>query len=489
MVAFLSSRTANTAVQPEEDHMRSEPVRIVVTATAVGAMAWTFAGSAVHANELTGFAVMPANTFAEGPTAGQFAGPGAGGNSLPLVGKQPVQGISAVLPGPTTDTFYVMPDNGFGAKTNSADALLRVYAVKPDFTVWSRRGLRGSGAVAPAHFRSGRTLPSFTPESFINLSDPNRRLGFTLVFDLATYPNGDNTIPVDAAIRAGHLLTGADFDIESVRLDRRGHFWFGEEFGPFLVETDGRGRVLRSEVHLPNVVLPGSTSTGAEVMSPQNPFLGSNTPNLNGSNGFEGMALSPSGRFLFPLLEGTVAGDDAINGTTRKNLRISEFDMKTQSYTGDTWIYQLETDGTNIGDMTAINDHQFLVIERNGVTGTSTSGTPFKKIFIADLTGIPSGGFAKKTELVDLMNISDPHDLNGDGQVVFTFPYVTIESVLPLDPYTLLVINDNNYPGTGGRDTSSDHTEFLKIRLDRPLDLDRDCHEGDDDSGWEERGN
>src|SRR5262245_367094 len=345
--------------------MRSQLVRIIVTTTAVSAMGSGLGGVA-FANELTAFAVMPANTFAEGPTSGQFAGTGAGGNPLPLLNKQPVQGISAVLAGPTDDTFYVMPDNGFGAKTNSADALLRIYAVKPDFTVWTRRGLRGSGTISPANFRSGRPLASFTTDSFIGLSDPKRRLGFTLVSDMATYPNGDNTIPVDPAISAGHLLTGADFDIESVRMDRRGHFWFGEEFGPFLVETDARGRVLRSEVHLPNVVLPGSTATGAEVMSPQNPYLGSLTPNLNGSNGFEGMAVGPSGRFLFPLLEGTVAGDDAINGTTRKNLRISKFDTKKQAYTGDTWLYQLEPEGTNIGDMTAINDQQFLVIERNG---------------------------------------------------------------------------------------------------------------------------
>ena len=266
-----------------------------------------------------------------------------------------------MLAGPTDDSFYVMPDNGFGAKTNSADALLRIYALRPDFTVWTRRGLRGSGTVAPVSFRSGRELPGFGADSFISLSDPNRRLGFSLVSDMATYPNGDNTIPVDPSIRANHLLTGSDFDIESVRLDSRGHFWFGEEFGPFLVETDARGKVLRSEVHLPNVVLPGSTTTGAEVMSPQNPYLGSLTPNLRGSNGFEGMAVSPSGRYLYPLLEGTVTGDDAINGTALKNLRISKFDTKTQSYTGDTWIYQLEVDGTNIGDMTAINDHEFLV--------------------------------------------------------------------------------------------------------------------------------
>ncbi|HKO89728.1 MAG TPA: esterase-like activity of phytase family protein, partial [Polyangiaceae bacterium] len=427
------------------------------------------------ADELTAFAVLPANTFAVGPTSGQFAGAGAGGNALPLVDKQPVQGVSAVLVGPTEDTFYVMPDNGFGAKTNSADALLRVYAIKPDFKVWAGRRLRGSGTVSPADFRSGAELPSFSADSFIGLSDPRGQLGFTLVSDLATYPNGDNSVPVDASIRAQRLLTGADFDIEAVRRDARGHFWFGDELGPFLVETDQRGRVLRSEVHLPNVVLPGSTAAGSEVMAPQNPFLGSQTPNLNGSNGFEGMAVSPSGRFLFPLLEGTVAGDDAINGTTRKNLRISKFDTKTQAYTGDTWLYQLEADGTNIGDMTAINEHQFLVIERNGQTAT-TGGVPFKKIFIADLHDVPSGGFAQKTELVDLMNISDPHDLNGDGQALFTFPYVTIESVLILDASTLLVINDNNYPGTGGRDTSSDPTEFLKIRLDRSLDVKRECN-------------
>src|SRR5262249_20314978 len=106
-----------------------------------GACAWSaIAGigaalslSDAKAAELVGFALMPANTFADGPTTGQFAGPGASGNPLPLVNKQSVQGFSAVLHGPTSDTFYVMPDNGFGTKSNSADALLRFYAVRPMF--------------------------------------------------------------------------------------------------------------------------------------------------------------------------------------------------------------------------------------------------------------------------------------------------------------------------------------------------------------------
>ena len=56
-----------------------------------------------------------------------------------------------------------------------------------------------------------------------------------------------------------------------------------------------------------------------------------------------------------------------------------------------------------------------------------------------------------------------------DGSTTFTFPYVTIEDVLVLDANTVLVINDNNYPGVGGRDLNSDPTEFLKITLASPV--------------------
>jgi len=113
--------------------------------------------------------------------------------------------------------------------------------------------------------------------------------------------------------------------------------------------------------------------------------------------------------------------------------------------------------------MTAVDDHRFVVIERNG--GTATSGTPFKKLFLIDIEGIGNGGPVTKTELVDLMNIDDPHDLNGDGSTTFTLPYVTIENVLVLNPHTVMVANDNNFPYGGGRLLASDITEFLRIAL------------------------
>jgi hypothetical protein len=287
---------------------------------------------------------------------------------------------------------------------------------------------------------------------------------------------GPGSRRVDPAIKSGRLLTGADLDIESIRRGRRGNFWFGDEFGPFLVKTDKSGKVLRSEIPLPNIKPKGSTSTGDLVQSPQNPKL-VGTNNLNGSNGFEGMAINKSGDKLYTLLEGVVGGDPA------NSLRMDELDIKTEKYSGKNWLYQLDARGTNIGDMTAVNDHQFIVIERNGNTAT-TPNAPFKRLYLIDINQLDSFGYVSKTELVDLLNIADPYDLNGDSNTLFTFPYVTIESVLPIDSRTLFVDNDDNFPGSGGRTTTApDTNEFLLIRLDNALDLQIDDNCGVDSDG------
>ncbi|MCV2365202.1 esterase-like activity of phytase family protein [Paucibacter sp. DJ1R-11] len=401
--------------------------------------------AAAQLNTLVGWAKMPANTFADGPTSGQFAS-GAGGNPLPLLNKQPVQGFSAVLNGPTAGSYLFMPDNGFGTQGNSGDTLLRMYAVTPDF----KTALGGSGTVSAANYQTGASLTAFNADSRITLADPDRKLGFKIQADYTNYYNNATNPLVDASIRSGRLLTGADFDIESVRKDKNGNLWFGEEFGPFLLKADATGKVLRAEVGM------------GGVMSPQNPYLNGGVATLGASRGFEGMAINPAGDTLYTLLEGTVSGD------APNSLRINAFSVDQEAYTGQRWLYKLDAAGTNIGDMTALNDHEFIIIERNNATATG-GGTPFKKVFRIDLNRVDAQGYVSKTELVDLMNIADPNDLNGDGSNTFTFPFVTIESVLVLDANTLLIANDNNYPGTGGRDLGSDNTEFLKIQLANPV--------------------
>jgi hypothetical protein len=136
------------------------------------------------------------------------------------------------------------------------------------------------------------------------------------------------------------------------------------------------------------------------------------------------MAINAAGSTLFTLLEGTVTGDPA------GSLRINAFDIPSARYTGQ------------------------------------------QKVYLIDLNAVDGDGFVGKTEVVDLMNVADPHDLNEDGQTTFTFPFVTIEDVLVLDANTLLVINDNNYPGSSRDVGQPDPTEFLRIALDVALPVD-----------------
>ncbi|MEO1393033.1 MAG: glycerophosphodiester phosphodiesterase family protein [Cyanobacteria bacterium J06634_5] len=188
--------------------------------------------------------------------------------------------------------------------------------------------------------------------------------------------------------------------------------------------------------------------------------------NLRGSRGYEGMAFSPDRQTLYPLLEGSVFGDP------EGSLRIYDFDVASSSFQGIVGRYQMAESNHAIGDFTPINDTEFLVIERDG---NQAADAEFKKIFKVDLSKIDADGFVEKTEVVDLLNIFDPDDLNGDGKTTFDFPFVTIEDVLVLDEKTILVANDNNFPFSIGRDFTGeaiDNNEIIQIELAEPLNLD-----------------
>ncbi|MGH8508150.1 MAG: hypothetical protein ACREVH_05470, partial [Gammaproteobacteria bacterium] len=55
----------------------------------------------------------------------------------------------------------------------------------------------------------------------------------------------------------------------------------------------------------------------------------------------------------------------------------------------------------------------------------------------------------------------------------FRFPFVTIEDAVILSPSEFLVINDNNFPFSAGRNPSRpDDNEFIRVLLDDTLDVD-----------------
>lgn len=206
--------------------------RVAVTLATIVLMALSHSPAAAD-DELVGRAVLPAATFSRGPTSGTLLGPGPiNGQRVPFKGKQPVQGFSAVADN-GDGTFNVMSDNGFGSLENSADFNLRVYTVEPDL----QTSEGGSGRIRV--------------NSFIELHDPDQHIPFAITNHFTER----------------RLLTGADFDIESMQRTPDGTLWFGDEFGPFLLHTDATGKVLE-----PPIALPDFDNPGQDIRSPQNPF-------------------------------------------------------------------------------------------------------------------------------------------------------------------------------------------------------------------------
>ncbi len=362
-------------------------------------------GSGLQQAELVGRAVLPALTFGEQIPSGAAAT--AANGVTPPFDAQPIQGFSGILR--DGDGWLVLSDNGYGAKANSADYLLRVNRLQID--------LVGGGVEVVGGF---------------GLSDPDGHLPFPLT-------------------RSDRRLTGADLDPESFQRMPDGTFWFGDEFGPYLVHTDATGRVLEPPVRPEG------------VFSPDAPDLDGATPTLGSSKGFEGMALSPDGRTLYPMLEGPVAGDDP------QELRLYSFDTRRDRFTDVEARYRLESPANAIGDLVALDDHRFLVLERDNGQGATAR---FKAVFLFDTRDRDDDGYADKQLLVNLLAIPNPQGLAGEPGGYATFPFVTIEQLAVVDDHRILVGNDNNFPGSNGRTPGvPDDNEYVLVQVDQDLDV------------------
>lgn len=362
-------------------------------------------------------ATLSADHLEDGPPSGAQA-TAANGRTGPFAG-QVIPGFSAMLDN-RDGTYWAMPDNGFGAKTNSADFLLRLYRVRPRWE--TARG--GPGTIEVGQH--------------ISLRDPDHRIDFDIV-------NG--------ATR-NRLLTGADFDIESVVRAKDGTFWIGEEFGPFLLHVNRTGRLLQAPVPFP------------DGKSPANPHLEpGETARVASSRGFEAMGGSQDGRYLYPVVEGAFTDD-----TDQRRRWIYEFDTRRNAYSGRRWAYQTDRSAHVIGDAFVTGRNRMLLIERDDFEGPKAAT---KRVYEVGLRSKDRAGFVRKELVLDALDVDNP-DLIGAGTGygtgrAWSLPVQSFETVVLLPGNRLLIGNDNNYPGNSARNPGTpDDTEMAIVALRGP---------------------
>jgi len=229
-------------------------------------------------------------------------------------------------------------------------------------------------------------------------------------------------------------------DTEGITPDGKGGFWLCDEYGPFIVNVDGKGKILA--IHGPQA-LDGEKSIAGGLPN----IIKWRQPN----RGFEGITRMPDGRII-----AAVQSTLDIDGKSKKKAlftRLVSFDPAT----GKTAMYGYPIDDVydknsdaKIGDIVALDDQHILLIEQGGDKNDVMRNNIYKVDLsqASDLSAFDKPGeypefdsadqlatrgitLARKTLAVDLRKLG--------------WQLEKAEGLALIDSNTLAVANDNDF--------------------------------------------
>jgi hypothetical protein len=250
-------------------------------------------------------------------------------------------GLSGLEYSGRDDVYYAIPDRGPGDGSARYRCRWQLIELKPPVG-----GSKGSARVV------GTTL--------LTASDGKPLIGVSTAFD----PKG----------RDGNHR----FDPEAIRLGPSGSLFISDEYGPYIFEFDSSGHQIRA------LGVPARYSIAHPSASKEEEVTTNKSGRVTNA-GFESLAISPDGKRVYALIQLPLLQDSQ---RTKKgkvkgfNCRLLEIDLATGATRE--FLYPLEQEGTKTCEILAIDDHQFLVIERDGKGGENAA---FKKVVKIDIAG------------------------------------------------------------------------------------------------------
>jgi hypothetical protein len=321
---------------------------------------------------------------------------------------------------PNRNEWWGLSDRGPGGGTLSYDTRVQKFALDIDPT---------TGAIS--NFRITQTVKFASGANTLNGIAPNPSNVLGLAFD----PEGFVVNP------------------------KNGHFLVSDEYGPSLYEFDRTGQLIRMFTTPPNIV-PRNAATGT-------PNFGGDAGNDAGkrnNRGLEGLAITPDGNYAFAMLQSPTLeeGGAAQSGSFS---RIVKFDTNTGEAVAQ-YAYQMVRTGQGQGTsgIVALNDTQFLVLERNnrGVGVGAVLATADKSVYLVDITqaddvtgvALPATGTTMPTGYDAVTKVSKFLDLDADtlaalgGKSPEKWEGLAIGPRLADGSYLLLAGTDNDYSVT-----------------------------------------
>lgn len=293
-------------------------------------------------------------------------------------------GIGSGLAWAGGNTFYAVPDRGPNATTypngpnvdNTTSFISRFQTLRLELTPGGS-SINGTALTytitpslvattllsssAPLNYGTGAglNLPSGVPAT--NTGTTNYFTGRSDNFAGTGSGNPDN----------------ARFDPEGIRVSADGRsVYVSDEYGPYIYQFNAATGQRTGVFTLPsNLDVTTLRSVGPQETA-------ANSSGRVDNKGMEGLAITPDGKTLVGVMQAALI-QDAANGAP-KLLRIVTVDVATGR--NHEYGYTLHS-GSGVSEIVAINDHQFLLLERDGKGLGDGSNAAIKQIYQIDLTG------------------------------------------------------------------------------------------------------
>ncbi len=244
------------------------------------------------------------------------------------------------------------------------------------------------------------------------------------------------------------------FDPEGIRVGPDGTFFISDEYGPYIFEFDRLGRLVR------RINVPSKFTIASPSADPNLELLG-NASGRQANRGMEGLAISPDGTTLYGIMQNALIQDHGLNPGTVDRLGLNNRILKINLATGETqeYVYVLDAinRGQGVSEILAINNHEFLVIERDNRSNLqSPPQAPTRKtLYKIDLNGatdvsgiesLPAGALptgvvpVSKTLFIDLLDA----DFDLAGTIAEKIEGLAWGPDLPDGRHVLYVISDND---------------------------------------------
>ncbi|MDT8998783.1 esterase-like activity of phytase family protein [Paucibacter sp. APW11] len=197
--------------------------------------------------------------------------------------------------------------------------------------------------------------------------------------------------------------SNARLDPEALRLSNDGRSVFiSDEYGPYVYQFDrATGQRLKSFALPGNLAIAKPSSQGAAEIA-------GNSSGRVANKGMEGLAITPDGKTLVGFMQSPLIQDGGDGGAANRIISIDIASGATRQFAYNNYD-ALTKKNYNSSEILALNNHEFLVLERDGKGLGDDSNAKFKSIY-----------------KVDLANASDVSGLSGEASLLGKAPAKTL---------------------------------------------------------------